>query len=330
MEWRNLVPGLTRRSLLLGAAAAPLAAPLAQAQNWPSRPIKIIVPFPPGGTVDPIARLAQPTLQQRLGVPVVVENKPGASGSIGAALVAKSPPDGNTWLFVFDTHAVNPFLQDLPFDTLRDLDPVLLIGTAPNVLCKNPSRPYDTPAQLFEAAKAKPDSISFASVGSGSLGHLTMVLLTQKAGVRMIHAPYRGGGPAMNDAIAGHVDLIIGSAALISPQVSAKKIIPILQTGKTRLAAMPETQTAIEAGFAGFESYAWWGVFAPAGTPRPIVDRFAAELADALRVENVAKQLRDNLSINLLLAGAEAERDFLAAQMGLWGPVVRENNIKGE
>ena len=324
------MPRLTRRSLLLGATAAPFAAPLAQAQSWPSGPIKIIVPFPPGGTVDPIARLAQPALQQRLGVPVVIENKPGASGSIGAGLVAKSPPDGTTWLFVFDTQAVNPFLQDLPFDTVRDLDPVLLIGTAPNVLCRNPARPYETPAQLFAAAKAKPDSITFASVGSGSLGHLTMVLLTQKAGVRMVHVPYRGGGPAMNDAIAGHVDLIIASAALISPQVAAKKIIPVLQTGKTRLASMPETETAIEAGFAGFESYAWWGVFAPGGTPRAIIDRFAAELADALRAENVARQLRDNLSITLLLAGPEAQRDFLAAQMALWGPVVRENNIKGE
>src|SRR5258707_1040393 len=257
------VPRLTRRSLLLGATAAPFAAPLTQAQSWPSGPIKIIVPFPPGGTVDPIARLAQPALQQRLGVPVVIENKPGASGSIGAGLVAKSPPDGNTWLFVFDTQAVNPFLQDLPFDTVRDLDPVLLIGTAPNVLATHPSRPYKALADVIEAAKAKPDTLTYASVGSGSVGHLTMVQLTKRAGIKMVHVPYRGGGPAMNDAIAGHVDFIIGSAALVMPQVSAGTIRPLLQTGKTRMPTLQAVPSAIDSGFAGFESYAWWGVFAP-------------------------------------------------------------------
>src|SRR5258707_11437720 len=170
-------PRLTRRSLLPGATAAPFAAPLAQAQSWPSGPIKIIVPFPPGGTVDPIARLAQTGLQQRLGATVIIENRPGASGSTGAGAVAKSAPDGNTWLFVFDTHAVNPFLQKLAFDTEKDLDPVVLIGTAPNILAAHPSRPYGTFAEFVAAAKQKPDTLTYASVGTGSVGHLTMVQL---------------------------------------------------------------------------------------------------------------------------------------------------------
>jgi tripartite-type tricarboxylate transporter receptor subunit TctC len=324
------VSRLTRRTLLLGAVGAPFAASLARAQSWPSSVIKIIVPFPPGGTVDPLARLAQPGLQQRLNATFVIENKPGASGSIGAAIAAKSPADGNTWLFVFDTHAVNPFLQDLPFDTVKDLDPVMLIGTAPNVLCTHPSRPYRSLADVIAAAKAKPGSITFASIGSGSVGHLTMVLLTQNAGVSLVHVPYRGGGPAITDAIAGHVDLVIGSAALTNPQVSAKALIPIVQTGKTRLPSMPDVQTAIESGFPGFESYAWWGVFAPAGTPKPIIERFGKELAASLRDESVTKQLRENLQITLLLAGPDEERKFLAEQMALWGPVVREHNIKGD
>src|SRR5215470_3412932 len=198
----------------------PFAASPAHAQAALPNVIKFTVPFPPGGTADPIARMVQPGLQQRLGATIVIENKPGASGSIGTAQVAKSPPDGSNWVFVFDTHAVNPFLQNLSFDTENDLEPVLLIGTAPNVLATHPERPFKSFADVIGAAKAKPDSVTYGSIGSGSLGHLTMVLLSQRAGVKMVHVPYRGGGPLMNDAPAGHVDLAIGSAALLTPQVS--------------------------------------------------------------------------------------------------------------
>jgi len=324
--------GLTRRTIVASSLAAPFlfGSRSARAQNWPSGLIKIIVPFPPGGTVDPIARMVQPGLQSRLGATVIIENRPGASGSAGAAAVAKSAPDGNTWLFVFDTHAVNPFLQNLPFDTEKDLDPVVLIGTAPNVLATHPSRPYRTLADMIAAAKAKPDTLTYASVGSGSVGHLTMVQLTKKAGIKMVHVPYRGGGPAMNDAIAGHVDVIIGSAALVMPQITAEKIRPILQTGKTRMPTLPEVPTAIEAGFAGFESYAWWGVFAPAGTPQPVIARFGSALTETLRDPQIAKQIADTLQVNMLLGGPEDERTFLKAQMELWGPVVKDNSIKGE
>ena len=211
---------------VIGTALTPLAA---RAQNWPTGLIRLVVPFPAGGSVDAIARLAQAGLQQRLGVSVLIENRPGSSGSLGAATVAKAAPDGNTWLFVFDTHAVNPALiPDLPFDTHKDLEPVILIGTAPNVLATHPSRPYKSLGDLIAAAKAKPHAISYATIGAGSLGHLTMVLLSQRAGVRLVHVPYRGGGPAMNDAIGGHVDLIIGSAALISPQLQAGALWPLV------------------------------------------------------------------------------------------------------
>ena len=231
---------ISRRSLVLGAmtgamtgaATAPFAQP-ALAQTGTGNITRIVVPFPPGGTVDPIARMVQPGLQQRLGTTIIVENKPGASGSIGAAQVAKSPPDGSNWVFVFDTHAVNPFLQNLSFDTEKDLEPVLLIGTAPNVVATHPGRPFKTFADVIAAAKAKPDSVTYGSIGSGSLGHLTMVLLGQRAGVKMVHVPYRGGGPLMNDALAGHVDLAIGSAALVTPQVSGGKLRGLAQTSAT-------------------------------------------------------------------------------------------------
>jgi tripartite-type tricarboxylate transporter receptor subunit TctC len=317
---------LTRRAVLAGAIAAPL---VARAQG-PSV-VRVIVPFPAGGSVDAIARMVQQGLQQRLGATIVIENKSGASGSIGAAQVAKSPPDGATWLFVFDTHAVNPALQpSMPFDSEKDLDPVLLIGTAPNVLAAHPSRPWRNLADVITAAKAKPDAISFGSVGTGSLGHLTMTLLGKRAGVRWTHVPYRGGGPALNDAIAGHTDMIIGSAALVTTQIKAGALKGIVQTGAERLPSLAEVPTAIESGFEKFESYAWWGVFAPGGTPKPMIDKFGEALTASLKDERVAKQVTENQQITMTLGGPEQLRAFFAEQMRIWGAVVRENNIKAE
>lgn len=322
---------LTRRGLVLGAAATPLAAApfAARAQQaWPSGTIKIIVPFPAGGSVDAIARLVQPELQRRLGATVIIENKAGASGSTGAALAAKSPPDGNTWLLVFDTQAVNQFLMPgLPFDADKDLDPVLLIGTAPNVLCTHPSRSFRSLADVVAAAKAKPDTLTYATIGAGSLGHLTMVLLGKRAGVKLVHVPYRGGGPALNDAIAGHVDLIIGSSALVAGQIAAGKLVPLVQTGTTRAPTLAAVPTAIESGFEKFESHAWWGAYAPAGTPKPIQERFRAELVAALSDEKVAAQLEEAQQIALAMKGPDEFRAFFRAQQTVWGAVIRENGI---
>lgn len=323
------MPNLTRRSVLAGAlAAVPLAAPRAQA--WPSGPIRIVVPFAPGGSVDAIARLVQAGLQERLGQPIVVENRAGASGSTGAAVAAKAAPDGNTWLFVFDTHGVNPALLTLPFDTQKDLDPVVLIGTAPNVVAAHPSRPYATFADLVAAAKAKPDTVSYATVGAGSLAHLTMVRLAKEAGARFVHVPYRGGGPAINDAVAGHVDLICASSAITMPQIQGGRLKPLVQTGAVRSPSLPDVPTAAESGFKGFESNAWWGVFAPAGTPRPVQERFRADLTATLREERVSKQLGEAQGVSLTLGPPEELRRFLAEQMAIWGAVVRENGIKAE
>ena len=319
---------ISRRSLVLGAVAAPFASS-ALAQTAAGNITKIVVPFPPGGTVDPIARMVQPGLQQRLGTTIIIENKPGASGSLGAAQVAKSPPDGSNWVFVFDTHAVNPFLQSLPFDTETDLEPVLLIGTAPNVLATHPGRPYKTFADAIAAAKAKPDSVTYGSIGNGSLGHLTMVLLGQRAGVKMVHVPYRGGGPLMNDALAGHVDLAIGSAALITQQVVGGKLRGLAQTGAKRIPGLPDVPTAIESGFPGFESYAWWGSFTAGKTPRPIVERFSKALAETLSEPEIKSRI-EAMQITMALGGPDEQRKFLAEQMKLWGPVVKEHGIKGE
>ena len=319
---------LTRRTLVLGAVAAPFAA---RAQSLPTSNIRIVVPYPPAGSTDAMMRMIQPALQQRLGTTVIIENKAGASGSVGTAVVAKSPPDGTTWLIVFDNHGANPYvLQNLPYDTEKDLDPVLFIGTAPYMVTTNPNKPFKTLADVIAAAKAKPNGVSYGSVGSGSIGHLAMTLLANRAGVQLTHVPYRGGGPAMNDTVAGHVDLLIGSTALQIPQIDGGKIRAVVHTGKSRLKSKPEVPTVAESGFPGFEAYAWWGVFAPAGTPKAMIDKFGSEMAACLREERVSKQLIETQQVDLRLGGPEEMRKFLASEMQTWSKVVRDNNIKGD
>jgi tripartite-type tricarboxylate transporter receptor subunit TctC len=289
------------------------------------------VPYPPGGSTDVIARLVQPCLQQRLATTVIIENRAGASGSVGTAAVVKSPPDGNTWLIVFDNHAANPFvLPDLSYDTEKDLDPVLFIGTAPYVVTTQAQKPFKTLGDVITAAKARPAAISYASVGSGSVGHLAMAMLSKQAGVTLVHVPYRGGGPAMNDAVAGHVDLLVGSTALSIPQVQAGTIRPVVQTGKERTPTLGAVPTVGESGFPGFAAYAWWGVFAPAGTPKAVVSRFGAELASCLREENATRQLTQTQQVSLALSGPEELRMFVGEQMRVWGAVAREHGIKAE
>jgi tripartite-type tricarboxylate transporter receptor subunit TctC len=323
---------LTRCLAMLAVILAPLTAqPTAHAQSWPAGPIRIIVPFPPGGSVDAVARLAQAGLARRLGVPIVIENHTGASGSTGSAVVAKSPPDGNTWLVVFDTHAVNPsLLPNFPFDNDKDLEPVSLIATAPYVVARHPSRPYTNLGELIRAAKERPRSISYASVGSGSIGHLALELFGKAAGIELIHVPYRGGAPALNDVVAGHVDLIIASAAQLTPQIEAGAIRAVLQMGKSRLPALQGVPTIVESGYPAAQANAWWGLFAPGGTPKPIIERFRAALVESLRDERVTKQLTETQQMTLVLSGPEELRSFVREQARIWGAVIRDNNIKAD
>jgi tripartite-type tricarboxylate transporter receptor subunit TctC len=330
----EIAMNLSRRCFLqlaAGAAAFPAISRIAGAQDWPSGAIKIVVPYAPGGSADVIARLAQPSLQRRLGATIIIENRTGGSGTIGAAVVAKSPPDGNTWLLDFDNHAANPFtIPNLPYDTEKDFDPVQLIGTAPYVLSTPASRPFRSLADVISAAKDKPNTITYGTVGAGSIGHLAMVMLSKRAEIALVHVPYRGAAPALNDLVAGHVDFVIASTAVTLPQLQSGAIRPVVQTGAARVPALPRVPTVIESGFSGFEAYAWWGLFAPARTPPAIIRRFSAEFAAALKDEHVAKQLVDTQQVALALNGPEELRKFLAEQMNVWGTVVRENNIKTE
>jgi hypothetical protein len=322
---------LSRRALLASTLALPFLprSAAAQAASWPQgQTIRFTVPFPAGGSTDAVARIVQPGVQQRLNTTIIVENRAGGASSLGAAVVAKSPPDGLNWLFVFDSHAVIPSLMPLTFDAKKDLDPVLLVGTAPMVLACPPSRPFRSFADVVAAAKAKPDGLTYGTIGNGSLGHLTMTLLQKKGNFVVRHLPYRGGGPALNDAVGGHIDLIITSVANMASQLAAGNLRPLLQTGETRLPTLPDTPTMIEAGFKDFAANAWWGVFAPGGTPRPIVDRMVTELQASFRDEKVAKALVETQQIDLRLGGPEEFRSFFEAQMAIWGEVVRENQIR--
>jgi len=306
-------------------------ATVANAQEWPTKPVRLVVPFPPGGSVDPLARLLGAKLSDSLKHQFIVENKPGASGSIGTASVAKSPPDGYSFVVVFDTHAVNPTLiPNMQFDTAKDLAPVMLVGTAPMAIATHPGKPYKNFGDVIKAAKAKPDTVSFGSIGNGSLGHLTMILVQQAAGVKMVHVPYKGGGPMTTDAMGGQVELAVSSVAVLAPHVKSGKLRAVAVTGDKRSPSMPEVPALAEQGFKGFSALAWWGIFAPAGTPKPIIDKMSAELNKALNQPDVKKTLTEILGMDIVAASPEATQKFLLGEMARWGKVVKENGIKAD
>ncbi len=313
------------------AALAALASVPALGQAWPAKPVKFVVPFPPGGSVDPLARLVGAKLSDALGQQFVIENKPGASGSIGTALVAKSPPDGYTFVVVFDSHGVNPSLiQNMPFDTLKDLAPVMLVGTAPYAIATAASKPYKTLADVVQAAKAKPDTVSFGSVGNGTMGHLAMTLIQQAGGYKLIHIPYKGGGPMSADAIGGQLELAVGSVAVLSQHVRGGKLRAVAVTGEKRSGTMPDVPTLAEQGVPGITAYAYWAILAPAATPRPIIDRLNAELGKALRLPDLNKQLTEQLGMDLMISTPEALQKWTVDEIARWGKVIRDGGIKAD
>ena len=322
LSLRTLLP-------LIATASLALAAPLsAMAQAWPTKqPIKLVAVFPPGGSVDQVARILQGPLQQQLGQSIIVENKGGASGSIGTAQVAASAPDGYTFAVVFDTHGVNPTLiPGLPFDTKKDLAPVILIGTSPMVLATHAGSEYKTFADVVAAAKAK-KNVTYGSIGSGSLGHVAMTLLGRNGGLDWVHVPYKGGGPLMNDAVAGHVPLSIGSVFVTKPHIDSKRLRPLVVTTSKRAADLPDVPTVAESGFPGFEAPAWWAVLAPAKTPPEVIKRMNEEINKALKTPEVAKKL-DLQGIDVSGGTPEAARTFIDKQIDTWAKVVKDNNIK--
>ena len=317
-----------RRWVLLLLFPLFTAAAQAQSDEWPSRTIKIVSPFPPGGTTDLLARLFAPPLSRALGQPVIVENRAGGGGSIGTGVVAKSAPDGYTFVLVFDTHAVNPsLLPNLPFDTRADLAPVTLIATGAMVVAAHSSQPYRSFGALMAAARQRAGGISYGTIGTGSLAHLAMTQMGSQGKFAATHVPYKGGGPLVQDAIAGHAPVAIATTALFSPHIRSGVLVPLAVTSASRDPALPDVPTVAEQGLPGFEALAWWGLLAPARTPAPIIQRMNAEVQRLLR----EPQIRDRLAaqgMKLVASSPEEFSRFLDPQMARWASVVKEYGIR--
>jgi tripartite-type tricarboxylate transporter receptor subunit TctC len=311
--------------------AALLLAGSAFAQDWPAKPVRFIVPFPPGGSVDPLARLLGVKLGDSLKQQFIVENRPGAGGSIGTAAAAKAPADGYTFLVVFDSHGVNQALiPNLPYDTAKDFAPVMLVGTAPYAIATQASKPWKSFAEVAAASKAKPESVTIGSIGNGTLGHLLLVQAQQMGGFKITHVPFAGGGPMNQNILGGQIDMGAGSIALLTPQVKGGKMRAIATAGEKRASSMPDVPTLIEQGFPGLTAYAWWGIYAPAGTPKPIIDKFHAELVKVLNQPDVRKTLGESLGMDLVVSSPEALQKWTLEQMAHWGKIVKDNGIKAD
>jgi tripartite-type tricarboxylate transporter receptor subunit TctC len=297
------------------------------AQSWTSNPIRIIIPFPPGGTTDQIARRVQPLLQAELKTPIVIENRAGASGSIGTQAAATATPDGTTFVLVFDTHGVNPnLLPSLPFDTAKDLAPVMLIGTSPMVVTAHPATAFTRFDDVVKAARKQAGAVTYGTIGTGSLAHLAMTRIANKLGVSMTHIPYKGGGPLTTDAIAGHVPLAIASIALLSPHITAGALRPLVVTSARRYVRLPDTPTLAEIDITGVDADSWWGMLAPARTPGEIISRMNAAMAKALR-EPVVEQGLSEQGVIYRLSTPEAFGTFINDEIARWAAVIKENRI---
>ena len=299
---------------------------VALAQAWPAKTVRIIAPFPPGGSVDQVSRILAAQLTTQIGQQVIVENRAGASGSIGTQAVATAPPDGYTIGIVFDTHAVNPTLiASIPYDTLKDLAPVMLIGTSPMAIVTHVSQPYKDFRELLAAAKKEP--VAYGTIGAGSLGHLAMTQIANVTGAQFTHIPYKGGGPLMTDALGGQVPVAIGTVFLVNPHVKGGKVRALAVTSSKPSPQMPGVGTVAEQGVPGFSALAWWGVIAPAATPQPLVRRIYDELKKALDNPAVTQKLSEQGMD--IVGGPPQEMDrFLRSEIARWAKVVNENKIK--
>ena len=271
----------------------------AAAQEWPSKVVKFVSPYPPGGSVDPLARLLAAKLSDSLRQQFIVENRTGASGIIGTEYVAKSAPDGYTFVFIFDTHAVHQALNPkIPFDPVKDFESVMIVGSAPMAITTGAQKPYKNFQDVLAAAKSA-QGVTLGNVGNGSLAHLTTIVLNQAAGVKFQPVPYKGGGPLSLDVMGGQVDLAMASTAAQARHVSAGKMRALVLTGDKRSHTMPEVPTLTELGIP-VSAHAWWGILAPAGTPKPVIDKLVAELNKAIAQPDVKKTLTDSMGMDVV------------------------------
>ena len=324
---QHRIPSLARAVGIAALCFLAAAQAGAQPAAWPTKPITLVVTYPPGGGADAMARLIAPKLGEALGQSVIVDNRPGAGGQIGASFVAKAPADGHTLMLDASSFAVNPALYPkLPYDSNKAFRAIGVIAQFPNVVLVNAQFPAKSIAELTALARARKDAVSYASSGNGSAQHLAGALFESATRVEMVHVPYKGGGPALNDVIGGQVPLFFGNLASTLQHVQSGKLRALAVTSARRSSMLPEVPTLAEAGVQGAEIYEWNALFAPAGTPEPVVQKLSAALQKAIDAPEVKARIAQ--------LGGESQRttpdtaqQFIRAQMSLWARVIKDRNI---
>lgn len=321
---------IARGLAVMFAVVAGFAATHSMAQNYPTRPIRLIVPFGAGGGTDNLARIIEPHISRALGQPLVIDNRPGGGSIIGSDTVAKAEPNGYTLLMVDTAFSVNPSLyKNLPYDPLKDFAQVSLLATAPVILVAHPRAKANTMAEFVARAKARPGELNYASGGNGSSTHLGGELLRRVTGITIVHIPYKGTGPAMNDLLGGHVDVMFSGISSARPHLDAGTLHGLAVTGDKRSSAVPNVPTFREVGLGGVMASTYWGVLAPANTPKSIIDRLSAEFAKTMQNPEVVVRI-EQLGY-LPIGGGPAEyAQNLQSEIAKWGEVVKTANIKVE
>jgi tripartite-type tricarboxylate transporter receptor subunit TctC len=309
------------------AAAVALTAPAAAAQSFPSRPVQLIVPFPPGGTTDILAREVAQQLSARWNVAVVVENKAGASGAIGSEQLIRSAPDGHTLMITATHHVINPSLRKLPYDTRKDFSSIAQVATVPNVLVVHPSVPATDVQELIRLAREKPGSLSFGSTGVGGANHLSGELFKSMAGVDMVHIPYKGAAPALNDLLGGQIPVMFDSLPGVIQHLKSGKLRALGVTTARRVASMPEIPTIGEAGVPGFEATAWFGLYGPANLPPDVLARIVADVDAVLQSERTRERFTPQGAEVIPMTQPEFAR-FVDAEIDKWAEVVDRAGLK--
>jgi tripartite-type tricarboxylate transporter receptor subunit TctC len=322
---------MRRRTLLAGTTASLVAPTIVRAQgsDWPKGPIRVVVPFPPGGTTDPVARLLAAKVSENTGWQTVIDNKPGAAGAIGAAIAAKAPPDGQTWMITFDSHILSPaFTPNLPYND-SELFGVMLVGRAPLAVACHPDRPYKSVSDVMADAKARPGKVSVGLLSAS--GALLLATYLQKANdFELNQIYYKGGGPTVQDVLAGVTDVTVTTLGALQPHFRSGKLRPLATTGDKRVPSLPDVPTVAEQGLKTYPTYSWWGVYVPAGTPRPIVDRMSVEFTKAARSPDVAQKFAELIDMEIVASTPEEFAAFQKSEQERWFKVIKDNNIKSD
>jgi tripartite-type tricarboxylate transporter receptor subunit TctC len=327
----NMSRFLKKLAWVVGLSAAVLAAPVAQAQGYPNKPIRLICPFPPGGAVDIASRAIAAELSKNLGQPVTVDNRPGAGGNIGGAEAARSAPDGYTlFMTTSGIQAINPALYSkMPFDPNKDLMPVVGLVSLNNVLVLHPSVKANSVAEVIAMAKAQPGAVNYASSGSGTSIHMSGEMFKHLTGVNMVHIPYKGSAPALNDLLGGQVMMMFDNIPSALPHIKSGRLRALATTGSKRDPLLPELPTLAEAGVPGYESGVWFGLAVAAGTPKEIIAKLNAEAVKGTKAPEYVKRMTE-LGYNIMGTSPETMSEMLRAETNRWGPIVKASGAKAD